>query len=180
MAGGRKHISKTVRFSVFARDNFTCVYCGRQPPSVVLELEHFIPVCQGGTNEETNLKTSCADCNDGKGKKTIKQSAPTEIDQLKIAQELAEKRARLNEIASFSRVADELRQEVVDKWCEVLQVESCNRQSVSIIMNLIQEFSVPCVMEWMHIAAERTYFRETKAIKYLCGIARKTRVEEQE
>ena len=34
-------IGKTLRFEVFARDQFTCQYCGQRPPDVVLEYDRF-------------------------------------------------------------------------------------------------------------------------------------------
>ena len=55
----RKAISKSIRFSVFARDQFTCVYCGKSPPEVKLVIDHVIPVVKGGTNDEDNLTSSC-------------------------------------------------------------------------------------------------------------------------
>ena len=36
----RKSISKKARFEVFKRDSFTCQYCGRTAPDVVLHLDH--------------------------------------------------------------------------------------------------------------------------------------------
>lgn len=63
----RKPISKTLRFEIFKRDAFTCQYCGNKPPAVVLEVDHVIPVAEGGGNEDHNLITSCFDCNRGKG-----------------------------------------------------------------------------------------------------------------
>jgi 5-methylcytosine-specific restriction endonuclease McrA len=36
-------ISKKLRFEVFKRDNFTCQYCGRETPEVILEADHVIP-----------------------------------------------------------------------------------------------------------------------------------------
>jgi hypothetical protein len=62
----REPISKKLRFEIFKRDNFTCVYCGRKPPTVVLEIDHVIPVSKDGTNDDINLVTSCFDCNNGK------------------------------------------------------------------------------------------------------------------
>jgi hypothetical protein len=56
-----------LRFEVFKRDNFTCQYCGRKTPEVILELEHIIPLSKGGTDELDNLTTSCFECNRGKG-----------------------------------------------------------------------------------------------------------------
>jgi len=64
----RKPIGKKVRFEVFKRDSFTCQYCGKGTPHVVLELDHIIPVSKGGDNNIINLVTACFDCNRGKGK----------------------------------------------------------------------------------------------------------------
>jgi hypothetical protein len=62
----RKSLGKTARFEVFKRDHFTCQYCGAQPPSVVLIVDHILPVSKGGGNEDTNLTTACEPCNQGK------------------------------------------------------------------------------------------------------------------
>ena len=48
-------VSKKTRFDVFKRDRFTCVYCGRKPPEVVLNCDHVIPQIE-------NLATSCGIC----------------------------------------------------------------------------------------------------------------------
>jgi 5-methylcytosine-specific restriction endonuclease McrA len=60
---------KTLRFEVFKRDGFKCVYCGRSPTkdNVILELDHKTPVVDGGRFEYDNLVTACRDCNQGKG-----------------------------------------------------------------------------------------------------------------
>lgn len=56
-----------IRYDILARDNYTCQYCGRKAPDVVLHIDHMVPVSKGGTDEPTNLITACADCNEGKG-----------------------------------------------------------------------------------------------------------------
>ncbi len=56
-----------VRFEVFKRDNFTCQYCGRKAPNVILHLDHIFPKSKGGKNEKENYITSCEECNLGKG-----------------------------------------------------------------------------------------------------------------
>lgn len=61
--GARKPISKKIRFEVFKRDKFTCQYCGRSAPDVILEIDHLNPVINGGDNDILNLVTSCRDCN---------------------------------------------------------------------------------------------------------------------
>lgn len=70
----RKPISKSQRYDVLVRDNFTCQYCGRSAPDVKLEIDHVLPVSKGGNNNIENLKVSCYDCNRGKSNKFIKKS----------------------------------------------------------------------------------------------------------
>lgn len=63
---GREPLSPRVRSEVLHRDNYTCQYCGRKAPTVVLEVDHRVPVSGGGTDESSNLITACTDCNRGK------------------------------------------------------------------------------------------------------------------
>lgn len=63
----REKLTKKQRFTILKRDNFTCRYCGRKTPEVILEIDHIVPVSKGGTNDLNNLITSCRDCNRGKG-----------------------------------------------------------------------------------------------------------------
>jgi hypothetical protein len=67
----RSQIPQGVRFDVFRRDNFTCVYCGGQSPDVTLECDHKVAVANGGTDDMNNLVTACWDCNRGKGTKRV-------------------------------------------------------------------------------------------------------------
>jgi len=66
-ASSRKGLSPQIRWQVLARDSFTCAYCGRRPPDVVLEVDHRISVKDGGSNDLDNLVTACSVCNGGKG-----------------------------------------------------------------------------------------------------------------
>lgn len=59
-------IGNTKRFNVFKRDGFQCQYCGRQPPEVVLEVDHVVPQSKGGGDDALNLLTACFECNRGK------------------------------------------------------------------------------------------------------------------
>jgi 5-methylcytosine-specific restriction endonuclease McrA len=54
------------RFQLLADANFTCEYCGRQAPEVPLEIDHRIPINQGGKDEISNWAVACRDCNRGK------------------------------------------------------------------------------------------------------------------
>jgi len=78
----RKGISLALRFSVMRRDFFQCVYCGRKPPAVEVHLDHIVPVANGGETISQNLRTSCHDCNAGKGTaqaESILQQQPVEV-----------------------------------------------------------------------------------------------------
>jgi len=57
-------ISKTLRFTILARDGFECVYC--HATDKPLEVDHVRPVAMGGTDSPENLVAACEDCNGGK------------------------------------------------------------------------------------------------------------------
>ncbi|RVI58519.1 HNH endonuclease [Sinorhizobium meliloti] len=77
MAKPRKRdpIPQGVRFDVFRRDNFTCVYCGRGSPEVTLHCDHVEPHSKGGSDDKSNLVTACQDCNYGKGVKSVRKAS---------------------------------------------------------------------------------------------------------
>jgi len=58
--------SYKLRWAILERDKFTCQYCGQMAPNVKLEVDHIIPLTQGGTDDPKNLITSCYACNRGK------------------------------------------------------------------------------------------------------------------
>lgn len=65
-----KGVNKRLRFEVFRRDGYACRYCGRSAKDgMVLEPDHVISVEEGGSDDISNLVTSCFDCNRGKGGK---------------------------------------------------------------------------------------------------------------
>lgn len=70
----RTLMTKKLRESIKARDNFTCCNCGNSThvePNLLLEIDHIIPVSKGGRTEEDNLQTLCWKCNRSKGDKII-------------------------------------------------------------------------------------------------------------
>ena len=90
----RKSLSKKTRFEIFKRDSFTCQYCGKSAPDVILVIDHILPVSKGGVSDLLNLLTSCDSCNAGKGARLISDSSSVErqISQLK---EINERREQL-------------------------------------------------------------------------------------
>jgi hypothetical protein len=88
----RPSISKALRFEVFKRDSFTCQYCGRRAPDVVLHCDHVKPLIEGGEHTILNLTTACVDCNLGKGPRELSDQAvlSKQLNQLAALQERKE------------------------------------------------------------------------------------------
>jgi len=63
----RTGISVGTRYRILKRDNFKCVYCGRNASEVALQIDHYTPVSAGGSNDDPNLRSACYECNAGKG-----------------------------------------------------------------------------------------------------------------
>jgi 5-methylcytosine-specific restriction endonuclease McrA len=58
------HRRKITRRAVFARDEWTCQYCGSRAN---LTVDHVIPKSKGGGSNWDNIVASCAPCNRRKG-----------------------------------------------------------------------------------------------------------------
>jgi len=59
------HRRKITRRAVFARDRWTCQYCGHERSS--LTVDHVVPRSKGGGSGWENIVTCCAPCNRRKG-----------------------------------------------------------------------------------------------------------------
>ena len=62
------------RRNVFKRDRFTCQYCGKQPGSEELTIDHVVPRAQGGTSSWDNCVLACVGCNTRKADRTPGQA----------------------------------------------------------------------------------------------------------
>ncbi len=60
-------LSPKLRFQVFSRDGYRCIYCGATGAEAALHIDHKVSVAEGGTDEIENLATACDRCNLGKG-----------------------------------------------------------------------------------------------------------------
>jgi CRISPR/Cas system Type II protein with McrA/HNH and RuvC-like nuclease domain len=69
-----KHFSRNLRANrtrIYKRDNHQCVYCGSNKN---LTLDHVMPKSRGGSNDWTNLVTSCFKCNLKKSNRTPEEA----------------------------------------------------------------------------------------------------------
>ena len=70
----RALMTKKLRETIKARDNYTCCTCGNSTyvePNLLLEIDHIIPIAKGGLTEESNLQTLCWKCNRSKSDKIL-------------------------------------------------------------------------------------------------------------
>jgi len=68
---------RTVAFSrrnLYRRDNFTCQYCGSQPGTELLSIDHVVPRSRGGRSTWENCVLACLDCNKRKANRTMDEA----------------------------------------------------------------------------------------------------------
>lgn len=102
----------SLRFEVFKRDAFTCGYCGRRSPDVVLEADHVLPKSQGGRDELDNLVTSCEECNRGKAARPLSTAAPG-LNPKERAERIAEHEGQIAEYSHWLAVQREREDEEI-------------------------------------------------------------------
>jgi 5-methylcytosine-specific restriction endonuclease McrA len=62
------------RRNIFKRDHYTCQYCGEQPGSEDLTIDHVVPRAQGGESRWDNCVLACVACNKRKADRTPQQA----------------------------------------------------------------------------------------------------------
>jgi len=157
----RKPLSKSARFAVFKRDHFTCQYCGKKAPDVILEVDHIVPVAEGGTNDFINLVTSCRDCNRGKGKRTLDDT--TAIAKQRAELDLmAEKQEQISMMLQWKDEMNEITEMYIDELCEqwsLLTGYNVTDRGRLTMKSYLRRFGYEEVEEAIEIAVER-YFRD--------------------
>ena len=64
----RANLKPSLRFKILHRDQYRCQTCGATAEDgAKLHVDHILPVSKGGTNDESNLRTLCSECNIGRG-----------------------------------------------------------------------------------------------------------------
>lgn len=82
----KQKIPEPIRWIVWRRDGFKCIYCLSETAS--LTLDHVVPEEQGGNFQPENLVTACGSCNNKKGILSLKEFAELEWLQKKRKQNL--------------------------------------------------------------------------------------------
>lgn len=164
MANARKALSKRQRFEIFKRDRFTCQYCGRKPPDVILQVDHIVPVSKGGDNSKVNLVTACRDCNVGKWDIDLETVIPAQKQAIEDGQEkLAQLKAFRKLIKAERAEQDQAVTTVTDALADHLgEVGDSEMRSVRMFLG---KLPLDDVLRAADITASQgTNFR------YFCGI----------
>lgn len=155
----RKPISKKTRFEIFKRDKFTCQYCGRIAPDVILEIDHIKPIAEGGDNNMLNLITSCMDCNRGKGKRKLSDDSSVKKQQEQL-QELAEKQEQLEMMIEWRKSLLNFKDKEVDKIADYfteITGFSVSESGKNKLRKMVKEFGINEIIESIDIATDKYY-----------------------
>lgn len=164
--------SKKLRFEVFKRDGFQCVYCGRTPPQVVLEADHIEPRSKGGKDDINNLITACFDCNRGKRNVPLNKIPPQMQETLKV---MREKEEQIKEYRKYVRQINKRIENDIEKINKAYNsyypgFALSERFIQGTIKRFIKSLPLHLLLEAMHLACTRPGMDQDRALSYFCGI----------
>ncbi len=155
----RKGLSKKIRFEVFKRDSFTCQYCGKKAPDVILHCDHMNPVAKGGTNDILNLITACENCNLGKSDRKLTDN--TTIDKQRSQLEsLQERKEQIELMFEWQRELLNINETVIEHisnyWTEQCDGYSLlTKSGLRDIKTLIKSYEISEILKAINIATEK-------------------------
>lgn len=147
----RKSLSKSLRFEIFKRDNFSCQYCGATPP----------------------LITSCNICNSGKAARPL-SSIPKSLKDS--ANEVLE---REEQIKGYNAIIQQKIDRIESESWQIANVflsaggqplDSINASFLRSIKNFVDKLGCHECLEAMEIATEKRFWNDNKRFVYFCGI----------
>lgn len=174
---GRIGISTRTRFEIFKRDKFTCLYCGKKPPAVILHVDHIVPVAEGGKNGRENLATACEECNQGKSSVPLSVVSDSIKDTLKRERELMNQMAEYNSWLREIQAAKEADFRIVSDALMIAIGENPEEQIVAgqwarTVRSLLKRLPAAEIVDAVQIADDRFSFKrqDYKTFKYFCGV----------
>ena len=153
----RKAISNKLRFEVFKRDSFQCQYCRASAPDVLLQVDHIKPVKDGGTDDFTNLITSCSTCNNGKGARALSDKSVIN-KQRKQLEELNERREQLKMMMQWREELLKLENEKVNYIKERFESQAeciLTDYGIKELAKIIKKFPVDMVIDAIDAATSQ-------------------------
>lgn len=177
----RKPLSKRLRFEIFKRDGFRCIYCGATPLQRPLHVDHVEAVANGGTDDPANLVTACDACNLGKAAVRLGDKAlPVEAVNEAQKEQPDQIRAYLEAQREIARAKSAVVEALEDYWLERVGIEP-DYHMLPRFPALVEEFGLARLMEAADIVARKcihSSYTPTAArnqAQYFHGILRRWR-----
>lgn len=189
-------LSVKTRFEVFKRDRFTCQYCGKHPPDVLLEADHIVPRAAGGSDEMENLTTACSDCNRGKGARLLEEGTAPAVNASAIAEmqeRIEQAKAYMETLGALETVTAQQVTRVIDAWARAFNAEVEERDDGTFyvfkgrgydyggrwpdersIKRFIKKLGLEPVLDAVDITATRFGFSYEDACRYFYGICHRS------
>jgi hypothetical protein len=180
-------LSVRTRFEVFKRDRFTCSYCGKSPPDVLLEVDHIVPRAAGGSDELTNLTTSCQDCNRGKSSQLLDEGEAPTVSKATLqdmGERIEQAKAYMELLTTREGLTEEQVQRVIDAWAARFGAEAEEREDGTFwvfpnggqfperrsIRSILKRLSLADVLDAVDITAGRINYPDSGAVRYFFGV----------
>jgi hypothetical protein len=170
--GCKMAISKKLRFEVFKRDGFKCGYCGKEPPNVMLEIDHIDPKSKGGKDDINNYLTACFACNRGKRDIPLNK-APLQLQEnLEVLQEKEEQlRAYRKFAAKIEKRIQKDIEEINDVYIDAYPGwEFGDRFKNATLKTFLRLLPKDQIILSLDIAISKFPHNKDRAIKYFCGV----------
>lgn len=183
-------VSTRTRFEVFKRDRFTCAYCGRTPPEVLLHVDHVVPKAAGGSDDITNLITSCQTCNLGKSARLLEEGTAPVVGKATI-EELQERidqaKAYMDAVSGLQAVQQDQVATVIAAWAKAYRATLEERETGFVwvlaangrwpeersIRRFLRSLPLDLVLEAVDIAAGRFDRPSDDARRYFYGVCQR-------
>lgn len=163
MAAKRRKLGKKIRFEVFKRDKFTCQYCGKQAPDVVLVVDHIHPVSKGGEDVLLNYITSCEACNAGKGARTLDDNTVVAKQRAEVAR-LAERREQVEMMIewhkSLAAARDFELQSFAGHWADCVTPFHLTQSGMDQARKWLRKFQLNDLLAAADVAADQYLHRD--------------------
>ena len=168
MVTKRVGLSKKVRFEVFKRDGFKCMYCGATAPNVLLHVDHISPVSKGGKNNLLNLITSCFDCNSGKSDRLLSDESML-AKQRQQVEDLSERREQMAMMLKWRDAMKDLKTEQIEviQKCFNSMVPGWNLTTDNAIQEIkkyLRKYDFPEILTAIEIAADSYLVKDSNGI----------------
>lgn len=148
-------LGKRLRFEVFKRDSFTCQYCGRKAPDVLLQVDHIQPKSKKGKDTIINLITACRDCNLGKTNNLLSENTVME-KQRKQLEELQQKKEQLEFMFEWQKSLLDIEETLVQKlsnyWSEKVKGYRLTESGLLSLRSLVKQYQLDEILKAINIA----------------------------